>query len=118
MVNESNRIFGLDLLRALAVLFVIFHHSLLYVRPWPWLYAFGPLGTLGVEFLLVLTGYLIGHSLLKEIRQGRFGEFQLKRFYTRRWLRTLPPYYFFLVIMAALTSCTLNGLWSNRAYFF
>ncbi len=117
MQREPHRIFGLDLLRTTAVLLVIFHHSLDYIHPSQWICSFGTLGSLGVEFLLVLTGYLVGQSVLKKMSQGRFAVRQLGTFYFRRWMRTLPPYYFFLLMMAALTPAFFAALWYHMEYF-
>jgi len=116
-MTQEKRIFGLDLLRVTAVLFVIFHHSLDFVQPNLWLRAFGRLGSLGVEFLLILTGYLIGHSLLKKLRKDNLTALQIRDFYFRRWSRTLPPYYFFLLIMATISPCFILQLWEHKEYF-
>ncbi len=118
MPRESQRIFGLDFLRATAVLFVIFHHSLGYVTPPHWVYLIGPLGSLGVEFLLVLTGYLAGRSLLQKLRREHFTSDLITTYYSRRWARTLPPYYFFMVIMAALSPASFMILWYHKEFIF
>jgi len=115
---EKQRIFGLDFLRASAVLAVIFHHSLSFTQPPAWIRFFGPLGSLGVEVLLVLSGYLIGQGLLHKHKQGRFSEPKhVGQFYVKRWLRTLPPYYLYLFIMAALFPPFLNQLIARKEYF-
>jgi len=118
MNNEKQRIFGLDFVRAMAVLAVIFHHSLSFTHPPAWIRFFGPLGSLGVEALLVLSGYLIGQGLIKKYQQGRFSQLKhVGQFYVRRWLRTLPPYYVFLFIMAALFPPLVQQLYAHREYF-
>jgi peptidoglycan/LPS O-acetylase OafA/YrhL len=69
---SKDRIFGLDLLRATAVLLVIFHHSLFYLTAPGWVRSFGWVGEVGVTGLLLLSGYLIGQGLIKKSRDGRF----------------------------------------------
>ncbi len=118
MVTKE-RIFGLDLLRATAVLLVVFHHSLSFVAAPLWLNSFGWIGEIGVGGLLVLSGYLIGQGLIKKCRQGRFSHLQdLRDFYVRRWVRTLPPYYFYLFLMAALCPSFIGQLLTHKSYFF
>lgn len=61
----SNRIFGLDLLRALAILSVVIGHGLPILgaanTEFPWI----PTGD-GVDMFFVLSGYLIGGILISE----------------------------------------------------
>lgn len=114
---EKQRVFGLDFIRAAAVLAVVFHHSLAFAHPPAWVGFFGPLGSLGVEILLVLSGYLIGRGLIQKVKQGRFCAEHIGQFYARRWLRTLPPYYLFLFIMAALFAPMVPQLITHKEYF-
>jgi peptidoglycan/LPS O-acetylase OafA/YrhL len=115
----KERIFGLDLLRATAVLLVVFHHSLILTKAPDWLSSVGWVGEIGVGALLVLSGYLIGQGLIKKTRDGRFLKLgHLGQFYMRRWLRTLPPYYFYLAVMAALFPPFIAELLTHKAYFF
>jgi len=89
------RLPGLDLLRALAIVSVICTHS--------WLaggmgYGFGWIesyGWMGVDLFFVLSGYLIGHQLF--MRYERSGQLDLKTFYRQRAYRILPAY---LVVLA------------------
>jgi peptidoglycan/LPS O-acetylase OafA/YrhL len=114
----QERIFGLDVIRTTAVLLIVFHHTFNFTHVPGWLRFFGPLGSLGAEALLVLSGYLIGHGLLKKSKEGRFSKSgHLTQFYFKRWMRTLPPYYFYLLVMAALFPPFLQQLWIHKAYF-
>ena len=58
-------------------------------------------GFLGVELFYVLSGYLIG-SILLEICQRHRGKISFRKhlpdFLIRRWFRTLPNYYLFLLL--------------------
>ena len=51
--------------------------------------------------LLVISGFLITHILLKELNAT--GTISLKRFYVRRAFRIFPPFYAYLAVAAALT---------------
>ena len=78
----------IDGLRAIAVLAVILFHL-----NTNWL----PGGFLGVDIFFVISGYLIGGILYRELSTGTFS---LKRFYLRRMRRILPA--FFAVVVFTL----------------
>ena len=95
MVTRRND--WLDLCRALAILLVMLSHGRIFLRgdlPWADYFRFG--GFLGVELFFVLSGFLIGGILIRLSRQG--GTHWLRGFYARRWFRTLPNYYLFVLI--------------------
>jgi peptidoglycan/LPS O-acetylase OafA/YrhL len=79
---------GLDLLRALAILLVVFYHSGLFgfALPHDW----QRFGWIGVDLFFVLSGYLIAGQLVAPI--ARDGQLNLARFFWRRSLRILPAY--------------------------
>jgi peptidoglycan/LPS O-acetylase OafA/YrhL len=79
---------GLDGLRAIAVLLVIFFHQELL-----------PCGWIGVQIFFVLSGYLIT-GLLWRARDASLGRFLLE-FYGRRALRIFPIYYLLLALIGA-----------------
>lgn len=81
---------GLDGVRALAVLSVLFFHEGL-----PWIHG----GFLGVDIFFVLSGYLITDLLA--VRFGKTGKIGLGTFYQRRARRLLPPLALMLVIVTA-----------------
>ena len=78
----------IDGLRAIAVLAVILFHL-----NSSWL----PGGFLGVDIFFVISGYLIGGILYRELSTNTFS---LKRFYLRRMRRILPA--FFAVVVFTL----------------
>jgi peptidoglycan/LPS O-acetylase OafA/YrhL len=90
---DLNYIAGLNGLRALAVIAVVWHHSPVS-KPFPILKN----GFLGVDIFFVLSGYLITSLLLHE--QEKFGSVSLKQFYARRTLRIFPLYYAVLAVLA------------------
>jgi peptidoglycan/LPS O-acetylase OafA/YrhL len=95
------RIFGFDFLRALAIFLVVLSHLTFLVFPKEEnliITAIRILGTLGVDLFFVLSGYLIGGILLKQIKLNNTSLKDLITFWKRRWLRTLPNYYLVLFI--------------------
>ncbi len=97
--NPSKRIFGLDFLRAIAVSLVLFSHTLELIIPEKWVPGLMKLtGFLGVELFFVLSGFLIGSILIKTVDKANYNFDSIKKFWMRRWFRTLPNYYLFLLI--------------------
>lgn len=94
---SQNRIFGLDLLRALAILFVVIGHGN-YLLPEAWAYYLEYLVFDGVAIFFVLSGFLIGGILIRKIQQPFTGH-SLLLFWIRRWCRTLPSYFLVLTVL-------------------
>jgi len=97
---SRKRVFGLDLMRAMAILLVVFSH-LSWIVPnaqgvIPDL--MGIAGVLGVEIFFVLSGFLIGHIIYKLYISDDFSFKTVSYFWVRRWFRTLPNYYLALII--------------------
>ena len=94
-----DRVFGLDLLRATAILGVILSHGfgVLYPHFGSVLGIFGHSGFYGVELFFVLSGFLIGQILIQQgLALGQLADVAV--FYLRRWFRTLPLFFLFLPI--------------------
>lgn len=115
-----HRIFGLDLMRAVAIVLVVFSHADDLWAAW-FPYDPGLSRVDGVDLFFVLSGYLIGGILLRYTAlEGVPWHRRLLDFWQRRWLRTLPNYYLFLVINIALVHFGLAmGLLNHNtlAYF-
>lgn len=91
----ADRNIGLDLFRAVAVSIVVVGH---YFEHFSNLYFTNFLPD-GVEMFFVLSGFLIGNIFLNaEINSKNELLSFSKKFYIRRWFRTLPNYYLFLVV--------------------
>jgi peptidoglycan/LPS O-acetylase OafA/YrhL len=119
MSKGKQRFFGLDFVRAFVALFVVLHHLYAVSPPVAWLVPLGSLGSLGVELLFVLCGYFLGQSLLRMINENRFStRAHLTGLFTKRWLRILPAYYFFLLITAVLFPPFFPVLRAHFEYFF
>ncbi|MGC4250702.1 MAG: acyltransferase family protein [Sphingobium sp.] len=80
----------IDGLRAVAVVLVLLYHAQFRIGGRE---VFAG-GFIGVDIFLVISGYLIGGILLREMREGRFS---LLRFYERRARRILPALYAMLL---------------------
>ncbi len=97
--QDKYRIFGLDILRMCAVISLVAAHGSFLTRDtflenFPWLIFLD-----GVDLFFILSGFLIGTILLKEINQNTgFTIPKLANFWKRRWFRTLPNYYLILVL--------------------
>lgn len=90
-----NRLPALDLLRAIAITWVMIFHSFI-IDGWGSFGGIAPYGWMGVDLFFVLSGFLIGSQVLKPLASGerfRFGDF-----YLRRAFRILPAY---IVVLAA-----------------
>jgi peptidoglycan/LPS O-acetylase OafA/YrhL len=51
---------------------------------------------MGVDLFMLISGWLLGGQLLREDERGPMRPL---RFYFKRWMRTLPPYYFMLLTL-------------------
>lgn len=90
-----SRLPGLDLLRAIAIVWVMFFHAQGAGLGAPW----SPLsqfGWMGVDLFFALSGYLIGWQVLRPLSQGR--RLDLRDFYLRRALRVLPAFWTVLAL--------------------
>jgi peptidoglycan/LPS O-acetylase OafA/YrhL len=86
----TDRLPGLDVLRALAILLVIEAHLRSWAFPW-----IRPLATWsGVDLFFLLSGYLIGSQVLRPYANR--AQHSFLDFYLRRAFRILPAYFFVL----------------------
>lgn len=98
------RLMQLDVLRGVAILMVLFRHAIVpYYDAGPlqnvMLYV-GRIGWTGVDLFFVLSGFLIGGLLFKEIRKT--GKLDVKRFFIRRGLKIWPAYFIFLAAVLVI----------------
>lgn len=95
-----SRLPGLDLLRAIAVIWVMLFHSFLVGGLGPdfaWLSRYG---WMGVDIFFVLSGFLIGRQVLQPLARGE--PLSLREFYVRRAFRILPAFAVVLALYVAL----------------
>lgn len=102
---SAKRIYGLDCMRALAIMLVLASHMFNRLEFF---------GYVGVELFFVLSGFLIGGILIKSLeKQKGFNRRDLRRFLIRRFLRTLPNYYLFLLIYSIFERRVAPGIEKN-----
>ncbi len=125
--GHKNNLPALDGMRALCVCWVVLHHYLLTIQSYfkdtpvfrtlvdntpTWL---APVwhGELAVEFFFVLSGFLIGGTLMREFK--RSGQINVKRFYASRFLRLMPSFIVALWVFSPFLPNT-EYMWANLLY--
>ncbi len=96
----NHRLAGLDLLRAIAIVWVMLFHSYIVGGLGPdfaWLSRYG---WAGVDIFFVLSGFLIGTQVLRPLQRGEVMAFG--RFYARRAWRIVPVYAVVLALYVGL----------------
>ncbi len=99
MNTNNKRVFGLDLLRAFAVLCVVYGHGHYLVYQVVSKNTYNLPVFDGVTMFFVLSGFLIGRILLKMVVRQDFDGSMLLEFWMRRWFRTLPNYFLVLIFL-------------------
>ena len=99
---SNNRIFGLDILRFIAIFMVLLGHSLILapgnLKPYVYPFIYD-----GVAIFFVLSGFLIGGILIKILNKENPSYKVLLDFWKRRWMRTLPAYFLVLIFLLFYT---------------
>ena len=88
--------YGLDNLRALAIILVFFFHYNRWFEHPAWFPEVLKFGWTGVDLFFVLSGFLISSQLFAQIKKE--GTFSMKDFYIKRFFRIIPIYLFVLAI--------------------
>lgn len=113
--RPKNNISSLDFLRSCAILLVLSAHagglfpSSSLVNKIPFVSS----GWTGVDLFFVLSGYLIGRQLWKELTEGQV---HVGRFILRRGFRIWPLYFSFVIalcITRLISRDTVSGIWSD-----
>lgn len=110
----QSRALGPDVLRSLAILLVILVHLPVEATP-PSLVGHA---WLGVDVFFVLSGFLIGTQLFREV--ARTGRVDLKSFYLRRAFRIFPAFFVVLGLYAIFPviwdASTMQSVWSFATF--
>jgi peptidoglycan/LPS O-acetylase OafA/YrhL len=97
--RSGERLFGLDVLRAAAILAVVYAHGGHLLEPLVPAEKYDLFALEGVTPFFVLSGFLIGRMLLRVYLEGMEGR-ALLTFWSRRWFRTLPTYFLVLALLS------------------
>lgn len=92
---SSEKLYGLDHLRALAIILVLMYHYRAFKHP-GWIDTVGKFGWTGVDLFFVLSGFLISGQLFREVDKN--GNISFRTFFTKRFFRIIPPYLFTLFL--------------------
>ena len=123
-LNEElnlERVFGLDVLRFLAITLVLISHSRVLLKQ-----IIGEAqeylkitGYIGVDLFFVLSGFLIGAILIKTFeKENHINFLGLKKFWKRRWFRTLPTYFLVLHLNLLVALIFDHSLENLLFYYF
>ena len=96
--SPPGRLPGLDLLRAIAIVWVMLFHSYIVGGLGPHFGWLSRYGWMGVDIFFVLSGFLIGSQVLRPLQQGQ--PLPFAGFYARRAWRILPAYAMVLALYA------------------
>lgn len=114
LMNTRN--LGLDFIRAVAVILVLFRH----MEPcpsieWFWWSSFVNAvrcgGWIGVDLFFVLSGYLVSGLLFQELKRN--GSVGVGRFLIRRGFKIYPPLWLLLIVTVALRWVS-KGTWDSH----
>jgi peptidoglycan/LPS O-acetylase OafA/YrhL len=89
--NFHKKLYGLDHLRAFAIILVFFFHYYIVSDGKPeWLPKVASFGWTGVDLFFVLSGFLISSQLFSQIKNGQLISFKV--FFIKRFFRIVPAY--------------------------
>ena len=109
----EGRNIGLDVVRSAAILLVLFSHYINNISFW---FGYAPparafySGDLGVDLFFALSGLLIGRILL-DVAAADPSWRNLAVFMVRRWMRTLPLYWLWLLVSALAFPPAAGTVW-------
>lgn len=108
---HPDRIYGFDIIRTIAIVSVLFGHGAFIIPSkhegsfYQHAYEFLD----GVFVFFLLSGFLIGQLLIYTIEKKPITKATLINFWKKRLLRTLPAYYFMVILLIILSLITLKG---------
>ena len=105
-MTTKTRYANIDLLRSIAILMVVFYHSVNMSKVPQWFWDIGETGALGVDLFFVLSGFLVGGLYFKERRE--FGTVSIPHFICRRIFRTIPMYFLIMPLAYLATYSARN----------
>ncbi len=121
--GEHSRIYGLDIMRASAIMFVLLGHAEYYIgrcNSNRFFMCYKYLLVDGVSIFFVLSGFLIGGILLKTINKDNFRFRDIGSFWVKRWFRTIPNYMLILLlnIILYIGALKIDPAYYQRLYLY
>jgi len=93
--SKTPKLYGLDHLRALAIVLVFLFHYRGFQHP-DWIDDVSGFGWTGVDLFFVLSGFLIAGQLFAQLKST--GRIALGDFFIKRFFRIIPPYLIVLTV--------------------
>lgn len=115
-IDYKNRVLGLDVLRAFAIITVVYNHGWIYSEKFMDRETYDYFHFDGVSLFFVLSGFLIGGIIFSIIEKHGSSVKTLKDFWIRRWFRTLPLYYLVLIILVVKASFSFYSIFEFAPY--
>ena len=123
---SSSRNIGLDYLRSLAILIVICNHGLIgffidtsIVKFEGITAALSVAAVISIEWLFVLSGFLIGAMMIRSFDRQATWLHCARDFWLRRWFRTVPNYYLFVLVnLVLVTLGWARGTFEYKYFLF
>ncbi|MEH3119506.1 MAG: acyltransferase [Methylorubrum populi] len=111
MLDRKAREIQLDVIRGVAIVLAMGWHlnggTMAYAASAAWLYPGRMIGWAGVDLFFVLSGFLVGGLVVREVSATR--GFDYRRFLIRRAFRLWPVLYVYLAIQVLLTDRPWTG---------
>lgn len=111
LLTSGHRLLSLDVLRAVAIILVLFNH--MYDPPRSMVEVMrkgfvllGHVGWIGVDLFFVLSGFLVSGLIFREHIRTR--QFQMGNFYIRRGLKIYPSLYFLVFVSILVQTNVFN----------
>jgi len=92
----KEKLYGLDFLRAFAIIMVVFFHILVMFPHPDWLANVAKFGWIGVDLFFALSGFLIASQLFEKIAEEK--KISFKDFFIKRFFRIIPAYLTVLIL--------------------
>jgi len=104
---NKEKLFGLDFLRALAIIMVLFFHTLVLFPHPEWLSYVAKFGWIGVDLFFALSGFLIASQLFAKIVEDK--KISFRDFFIKRFFRIVPAYLTVLFLYLSFPALREHG---------
>ena len=105
--TRKEKLYGLDFLRALAIIMVLFFHTLVLFPHPDWLAYVAKFGWIGVDLFFALSGFLIASQLFAKIAEDK--KISFRDFFIKRFFRIVPAYLAVLFLYLSFPALREHG---------